>query len=349
MQDMLHYIEAEPQIYADILANRQTLLSELLDDQATMYKNVVIFATGSSSNAAFAAQPYMSQQLGIPVFVEEPSFTANYMLHLQPDTLYIAISQGGHSYSTIEMVKRVQAINGRIYTITGDENSPIAKLSQHVIPLGMPIEEMPYVTAGYSATILTLMLLALELGKQDQASYQTNLAAIENIVTDLPRIIDAAKEWVAHYSDVFDTVQRVIFVGYGGTYGVAREGETKITETVRITALGKEVEEYMHGPYIGLHASDHVIFIEPNGKLQERVAKLQKFLTGKVAKVVRITNGQVDRQDDLGLALPTDELLAPLFMTIPIHLLAYTASARKQINLKVSAFPDFDPITNSKI
>ncbi|WP_423710547.1 SIS domain-containing protein [Latilactobacillus curvatus] len=130
---------------------------------------------------------------------------------------------------------------------------------------------------------------------------------------------------------------------------MAREGETKITETVRITALGKEVEEYMHGPYIGLHASDHVIFIEPNGKLQERVAKLQKFLTGKVAKVVRITNGQVDRQDDLGLALPTDELLAPLFMTIPIHLLAYTASARKQINLKVAAFPDFDPITNSKI
>lgn len=83
MQDMLHYIEAEPKIYADILANRQTILRALLNDKSTAYKNVVIFATGSSSNAAFAAQPYMSQQLGIPVFVEEPSFTANYMLHLQ--------------------------------------------------------------------------------------------------------------------------------------------------------------------------------------------------------------------------------------------------------------------------
>lgn len=349
MHDMLHYIETEPQIYNSILENRKTLFHDLLDKQPLKYKNVVIFATGSSSNAAFAAQPYMSQQLGIPVFIEDPSFTANYMLDLQPDTLYLAISQGGHSYSTIEMVKRIQEIDGQIYTITGDKQSPIAKLSKHVIPLNMPIEEMPYVTAGYGATILTLMLLALELKKQDKLNYQVNISAIEKIVHELPQIIQASKKWVANYSDEFDTLERVIFVGYGGTYGVAREGETKITETVRITALSKEVEEYMHGPYIGLHASDHIIFIEPNGKLQERVYKLQQFLTGKVAKVVRITSSQVETSSDLGLNISTNELLTPLFMTIPIHLLAYVASAKKGINLTVSAFPDFDPITNSKI
>lgn len=353
MKDMLYYIQSERQLYENILEQHQMLLDCVLSNKKQSYKSIVIFATGSSSNAAFAAQPYMIARLGIPVSIEEPSTAANYMLTLQADTLYIAISQGGHSYSTIEMVKRVQKMGGQIYTMTSDEMSPITQISEHVISMGMAIEEMPYVTAGYSATILLLILLALELssitGKLTETDYQKDIQDIKVIIQNIPMIIEQSKEWVMQYLPEFEVVQRVVFIGYGGVYGVAREGETKITETVRITAFGKEVEEYMHGPYIGLHVTDHVIFIEPNGKLENRSSKLHLFLKNKVARILTISNKNRAGAENLNFDIGVNELLTPLFMTIPIHLLAYFTSKEKHIDLTKSAFSDFDQITNSKI
>lgn len=160
MKNMEDYIHKEPSIYKNILENRKQILEPMIKWAHSEYRAVVIFATGSSSNAAFSAQLYMSAKLGIPVYIEEPSLSGNYMLHLDKNTLYIAISQGGHSYSTIHLVKEIEKQGGTIFTITSDLTSPIAKEAKCVIGMGMEVEEMPYVTAGYSATILILNLLA---------------------------------------------------------------------------------------------------------------------------------------------------------------------------------------------
>lgn len=97
------------------------------------------------------------------------------MLHLNKNTLYIAISQGGHSYSTIHLVKEIERQGGIVFTLTSDLTSPIAKESTRAIDLGMGIEEMPYVTLGYSATILMLNLMALELALYKRKCWKKNI------------------------------------------------------------------------------------------------------------------------------------------------------------------------------
>ncbi|WP_088816149.1 MULTISPECIES: SIS domain-containing protein [Listeria] len=354
MKNMEHYIHAEPEIYTNIMRNRKQILAEIIQMEHKTYHSIVIFATGSSSNAAFGAQLYMSAKLGIPVYIEEPSISGNYMLHLDKNTLYVAISQGGHSYSTIHLVEEIQKRGGTIFTVTSDVTSPIAKAAEHVIEMGMGIEEMPYVTAGYSATILILNLLALEMalatGKVTTEQYEFDLAEMQKIATKLPALITKAIKWVDERTPEWLKANRIFFIGYGSTYGVAREGETKVTETIRITAFGKELEEYMHGPYIGLSADDYVIFLEPEGILLERADKLKEFLHGHVSRVETIyANGDKAKHGDLALDIQTEELLASLFMTVPVHLLAFKVSQEKGINLEKSAFPEFDTITKSKI
>ena len=353
MKDMKYYIDLEQAIYTNILAQADQLLAKILNAQFD-FSEVVIYATGSSANAAYGASVYLAKCLQVPVHVKEPSIDANYMLYLKKDVLYLAISQGGHSYSILEMIENAQKAKVNIFVITSDPKSPVAKKSKNVILMGIPIEEMPYVTAGYSATILLLDLLALKLGLKKQTltfeDYQEQLQQIKCIIKNLSAVIKRSQIWLTENMPIFKQAKRMIFIGYGATYGIAREGETKITETTHITALGKELEEYMHGPYLGLHEDDCIIFLEPNGKLKERATNLKKFLNLHVNDVLTIYTTKGTKKTDLNLQITgINECLAALYMTIPLHLLAYELAKIKEIDLTCTTYREFDQITGSKI
>ncbi|GEL15866.1 SIS domain-containing protein [Pediococcus cellicola] len=355
MKSIEDYVNLEAQFYEDVLTNKDQLFANCFNEiNLNEIDNIVIYATGSSSNAAFSARPFMSKILKMPVYVEEPSIAANYGLYANKHTLYLAISQGGHSYSTIHMVKELESHEQKVFVLTSDLQSPIATTSKNVISMGMPVEEMPYVSAGYSVTILDLMLIALTISQKRQTITIGQVEAchqkIQEITLAIPDVIRKSTNWVNKVIDQYTEANRIWFIGYGAAYGVAREGETKITETVRITSLGKELEEYMHGPYLGLHETDRIIFVEPHGKLEHRADLLKQFLQEHVSHISTIfANDGSTKIDDLALKIDTDELLASLFLTIPVHLLAYRLSQRKKNDLEVSTYPDFDKITGSKI
>lgn len=355
---MEYYISSEAKNYRSVYLNYVELLKQIIQkyvENEAKYKSIVLFATGSSSNAAFGAVPFMTERLGIPVYVEEPSIAANYHSNFREDILYIAISQGGHSASTIKIVNELRHKKIDIFVLTSDLSSPIAETGATIIPMGMEVEEMPYVTLGYSITVLLLILFASEVAyrikKTSSAIYEKDKKEIELVIENMPKIVEISEEWTDKYLIQSCDMKRVYFIGYGAAYGVAREGETKVTETVHITAQGKELEEYMHGPYLGLHNSDRFVFIEPQGRLEDRAKKLQNFLKLHSNHVSVIGKNQFynSEVDILNLNTNVSELLVALFMTIPVHLLAYKLSKSKNIDLEILPYPEFDEITKSKI
>lgn len=356
MKSIADYVALEPEYYQNILDNYQTLFTQHIDlSKIKQLNSIVIFATGSSSNAAYGARSLMSKILKVPVYIEDPSIAANYLHYSDPNTLYFAISQGGESYSTIHLVEEFIKSNQTIYTLTSNPNSPLYKVSNHVLSMGIPIEEMPYVSAGYSVTILDLILISLVIaqknGNLNEQQFNSYLDQLQKVTHLLPKVIEQSQMWVNQYQNQFYHAKRVIFIGYGATYGVAREGETKFTETVRNTAFGKELEEYMHGPYLGLHEDDHIVFLEPHGQLAQRANLLKVFLDKYVKNVSTIyaNNSNNIKEEDLCLNVDIDELYASLFMTVPVHLLSYQVSRLKGHNLEKSTYPEFDEITSSKI
>lgn len=356
MKSIEDYVNLEPQYYQSVLDNYQSLFGDkFTKDEVTKFDNVVIYATGSSSNAAYGALPFMSKILKMPVRIEEPSISENYLLNVKKNTLCLAISQGGHSYSVVKLIERLQEAGHKVYTLTSELYSPVAKISKNLLLMGMPVEEMPYVSAGYSVEILDLLLITLTIASVKNqitsACYQKYLTELTSIVQAMPSVIKRSSQWVDLHLSEFSNAQRIMFIGYGAAYGVSREGETKITEAVRISSWGKELEEYMHGPYLGLKHDDFVICLEPNGKLQKRQELLQQFLNKHIEHVYSIYAGVAQNlgNHDLSLQVETNELLSALFMTAPVHLLAYRLSQKKGIDLQHSAYPDFDEITASKI
>lgn len=356
MKSIADYVRLESKYYQDILNNYQMLFTNIINlKKAKQLNTVVIFATGSSANAAYGARPLISKILQIPVYVEDPSMAASYLYYNDPNTLYLAISQGGESYSTVHLVQEFLKNKQSIYSLTSNPESPLYKVSNHVLPMGMPIEEMPYVSAGYSVIILDLMLIALvvaqKIGKISVQQFVSYIDQFKKITYRLPLVIEQSQDWVNQHQDQYYQAKRVILIGYGATYGIAREGETKFTEMVRNTAFGKELEEYMHGPYLGLHPDDYIIFIEPHGHLAPRAKSLKVFLNKYVNNISTIyaNNSDSAKSGDLCLNIECNELLTSLFMTIPIHLLSYQVSQLKGHNLEKSTYPEFDQITKSKI
>jgi len=354
MKSIKDYVGLEQGFYQSVFENRDKLYGDKFDQSALKnISNIVIFATGSSSNAAYSALPFMSKTTGLPIYIEEPSIAANYLLNFNDDTLYLAISQGGHSYSIINLVQKFEQNGKKIFALTSDEKAPVYKVSDHVLSMGMPVEEMPYVSAGYSVTILDLMFISMEIGKTlghlDQNQKESYELSIKQVIENIPDVIAKSNTWIDKNIQTFNKAKRMIWIGYGSTYGVAREGETKVTETVHISSWGKELEEYMHGPYLGLHDDDVIVFIDPNGMLEDRVNRLKKFLALHVENVISINSKKSGSEKDLTFGIDCDELLASLFMTIPVHLMSFKLSQLKGNDLTVSAYPEFDRITASKI
>lgn len=352
MKSMLDYIKKEEEINNSIIENEK-LLQPLSNLRKGTYRDVVIFATGSSSNAAQSAYIFMQETLQIPVYIKEPSIAMNYERKWSSDTLYLAISQGGRSYSTIELVKYLQSINIQIFVLTSDLNSPIADVGHDVIDLGMGIEEMPYVTAGYTATILVLWLLALEVGFKNGSltdeTYKKNREEIKKVICLSDQIIETTDEWYQKNEEDLIDKRRFVFIGYGASYGVAKEAETKFTEILHLPAHGHELEEYMHGPYLGLQKEDALFLIDANGKLSERMVLLRKFLNKHMDKTYLVTNGNEGQEGDLVFDFSINENMAPLIMTIPFHLISFYISQKQGTDLTKSYYPDFDKITGSKV
>lgn len=352
MKSMLDYIKKEEEINNSIIENEK-LLQPLSNLRKGKYRDVVIFATGSSSNAAQSAYIFMQETLQIPVYIKEPSIAMNYEKKWSSDTLYLAISQGGRSYSTIELVKYLQSINIQIFVLTSDLNSPIADVGHDVIDLGMGIEEMPYVTAGYTATILVLWLLALEVGFKNGSltdeTYKKDREGIKKVICLSSQIIETTDEWYQKNEEDLIDKRRFVFIGYGASYGVAKEAETKFTEILHLPAHGHELEEYMHGPYLGLQKEDALFLIDANGKLSERMVLLRKFLNKHMDKTYLVTNGDKGQEGDLVFDFSINENMAPLIMTIPFHLISFYISQKQGTDLTKSYYPDFDKITGSKV
>lgn len=351
---MQYYIEREPEINQKIFEN-QDLREGVRGIDLSKMRSVTIFATGSSANAAHGARIYMQHILGIPVDVKEPSLAMHYDHYFNDQTLYIAISQGGHSYSVVQLVKFLQDEEVPVFVMTSDLKSPLAQISKHVIPFGMEKEEMPYVTAGYTATILLLWLIALEIAIENQKitpqNYQSERDQIQQTLELADQVIQRTNNWYAYaaHQDHLLQAERFVFISYGASYGVALEAETKFSEILHLPCHGHELEEYMHGPYLALDPKDILFLIDPAGKLTERMGLLRQFLDRHMDITYQVgMKGRAQNQDlDLQIDLP--EYFAPLVMTIPFHLMSYYLSEAHQYDLTQSFYPDFDEITYSKI
>ncbi|HGH4039167.1 SIS domain-containing protein [Enterococcus sp. C76] len=349
MVTMQDYIYEEKEVLSTILKKNDFSTRK----QMKKTTNLLMLATGSSYNACLAAKLALESYGELTVDIQEPFHFAHYgKLSPSIDTV-IAVSQSGKSASTVEAVKMIQKQEIPIIAVTNDVQSPLALEATQIIDLGAGIETVGFVTKGYSATVLQLLLLGLGIGisknnisKEIEQNYMQQL---QKIIDHLPVIIQKTEEFFDEYQSLFRLTQRFITIGYGPNWGTAKEAETKLTETIRVPSQGFELEAYMHGPYLEADASHLLFFIEGDNENKERSQKLRRYMSQYVGEALTITTKKARDEKTLGLAIECDEYLSILALVVPFQLFAYKIAAAKGIDLNKKIFEDFDTVLKSKL
>lgn len=349
---MLTYITEEPM-------TMKRIINEFNFDciQEKNIKRCLILATGSSYNACLAAKYYMEKTADIVITIQEP-FDFLHFGKIDPTLdCILAVSQSGKSASTIQAIEKVcKEVDIPSFVLTSDVMSPITKVAKQVIDLNMGIEKVGFVTKGYIATILNLMLLSLGIAKQKGAISNEELELEKEILfstTDLiGTIVEQSEDFFQTNKDILKNGQRFVCIGYGPNWGTAKEFETKFTETVRKPSQGFELEAYMHGPYLEANKEHILFFISTDHELSNRVTALREYMRPFVNACYTISINDEEQSESIGqLILSADipEKVTSLLTIVPIQYLAYQIATIQGTDLSIRIFDDFDQVLESKI
>ncbi len=349
---MMTYIEEQPAALEAILgAYPQHLASVEAFARQHPVRRLLVLATGSSLNAAMCARYFFEHRFGLLVEIKEPYNFVHYEA-IDPHTdMVLVVSQSGKSASTLAAMEKVQAAGLPVFALTADPDSPIGRRCDQVLDIHTGIEKVGFVTRGFSATVLNLLLIALTLARAqqqiDERETQDTLAALHQLAAAIPDTIARTEAFFERHLQDLQSGTRFIAIGEGALTGVAKEFETKFTETVRVPSGGFELEAYMHGPYLEANAEHVMFFIEdaPNPRLRA----LRDYMAPAVNRAFLITLTDKEEENTLALNCRLPHLLSPLLLIVPLQILAWRTACAKGIDLSVRIFDDFDRVLKSKI
>ncbi len=140
--------------------------------------------------------------------------------------MVIAISQSGKSASTLEAMRKVQAQGRPVFALTADPQSPLGKASDYPLDILTGIESVGFVTRGFSATVLNLLLIALLIARQQQrlteSQVEEYVAQLQRIAATLPLVIVRTEAFIHQHQAVLRNGTRFVATGYGALVGVAK-------------------------------------------------------------------------------------------------------------------------------
>lgn len=246
--EMMDYIKEQAPLFAAVLADRKKIAAPFCGVCGEKKPGKLqLIASGTSRNAALAAAPFMAEVLGMDVLVQAPS-QVEAVRGERP--LAIVISQGGNSTNSLAVFDRLTGVP--TIAMTGNPYGYVNKKGDTYIEIPCGEEMAGPKTKGYTITILTLYLMALEYGLEcgrvTAEAYGEYIDALQAAAAQMPGNIAAAEAWVQANLESLKTLSVLYLVGKKQAMETATEGALKLMETLLIPAFAFDFEEFLHGP-----------------------------------------------------------------------------------------------------
>jgi glucosamine--fructose-6-phosphate aminotransferase (isomerizing) len=250
---------------------------------------------------------------------------------IEPDTLYVAVSQSGETIDTLLAVEEIRRKGGRVIGLVNVVGSAIARACDGGIYLHAGPEIAVASTKALTNMYVAFALLALQLGRVRDLS-----------IADGKRLVSALKALPARLDEVLkledDIVtmaaglsahESIFFVGRVRGYPVAREGAQKLKEISYRHAEAYQTSELKHGPLALISPEVPSVAIVPDDELTERNVAALHEIAARRGPLVVVTHAGVDlgELDAQRIDVPRLEReLDPILLTIPLQLLAFHAA-----------------------
>jgi len=294
-------------------------------------RRVKILGCGSAYYVGQMGASLIEELARIPADAEAASEFRYRNPVIEPDTLYVAVSQSGETVDTLLAVEEVRRKGGRVIGLVNVVGSAIARACDGGMYLHAGPEVAVASTKALSTMFVGFALLALQLGRVRDLSIADGkrlIAALDALPAQIQQILDREDE-LAAAAQRLAGAESLFFIGRVRGYPVAREGAQKFKEITYRHAEAYQTSELKHGPLALISPTLPTVAVVPDDELTERNAAALHEIAARKGPLVVITHAGVD----LGgvacerIDVPRSEReLDPLLLAVPLQMLAYHAA-----------------------
>ncbi|WP_394235868.1 glutamine--fructose-6-phosphate transaminase (isomerizing) [Pseudomonas anguilliseptica] len=346
---MLKEIHEQPKVVQRTLEGRlgtdQVLVQAFGPQAAELFakvRNVQIVACGTSYHAGMVARYWLEGLAGIPCQIEVASEFRYRKVVVQPDTLFVSISQSGETADTLAALRNAKEhapgqggylaslaiCNVGISSLVRE--SDLTLLTQAGPEIGVAS------TKAFTTQLVALMLLTLSLGQVrgtlDKALEAELVDELRRLPTRLGEAL-AMDSVVEKVSELFAEKHHSLFLGRGAQYPVAMEGALKLKEISYIHAEAYPAGELKHGPLALVDSDMPVVTVAPNNELLEKLKSNLQEVRARGGELVVFADQQAGMSNGEGTHVVNmphiHDALAPVLYTIPLQLLSYYVAVLK--------------------
>lgn len=290
---------------------------------------IVFTACGTSWHSSLFGEYLIEEVAQIPVEVEYASELRYRNPPMEESTLIFAITQSGETADTLAALREMKRKGHQTLAICNVVGSSIAQEADGGIYLHAGPEIGVASTKAYSSQCLSLILLALYLGRQRNLSYSRGRGMIEAI-KKLPEYVEAAlktNDAVRKIAEKYQKFDNFLYLGRHYNFPTALEGALKLKEISYIHAEGYPAAEMKHGPIALVDEKTPSVFVMPHGFIYEKVMSNLEEIKARGGPVIAIAAEGDERiaevADDVIYIPNVESYLQPIVAGVPLQLLSY--------------------------
>ena len=294
-------------------------------------QHVQIVACGTSYNSGMAARYWFEALAGVSCDVEIASEFRYRKFVTRPNSLLLTLSQSGETADTLAAL-RLAKEKGYMaaMTICNVAGSSLVRESDLAFMTRAGVEIGVASTKAFTTQLASMLMLVTAIGKLNghisDAKEQEIVKALQSLPAEIEKGLAFDKDIEALAED-FAEKNHALFLGRGEYYPIAMEAALKLKEISYIHAEAYAAGELKHGPLALIDADMPVIVVAPNNDLLEKVKSNIEEVRARGGQLYVFADKDAGFTENEGMKIITmpkiNEIVAPMFYTVPMQLLAY--------------------------
>ncbi len=254
---MLKEIHEQPRVLRSLIAQHskddQVALPDLNFEDAyfSNLQRIMIVSCGTAYHAAMYGQFLIEHLTNLAVETDLGSEFRYRSPRIEPDTLFVAVSQSGETADTLASLRLAREKNCKILSICNVPGSSLVRESDAVLFTNAGPEIGVASTKAYTAQLMSFALLGIHIGRarnEISAEHARELIQSLEAIPDAIHYVLERAEQIREIADKHHDGPSALYLGRRFNYPTALEGALKNKEISYQHAEGYAAGEMKHGP-----------------------------------------------------------------------------------------------------
>ncbi|MBX4181095.1 glutamine--fructose-6-phosphate transaminase (isomerizing) [Sodalis sp. CWE] len=306
-------------------------LSKIANAILSQVKHIHIIACGTSYHAAMVSRYWFESLARISCDIDIASEFCYRKPVIRSNSLLIALSQSGETADILAALQLAKKLNYLgLLAVCNVSGSSLVRQSDMSLMTRAGIEISVASTKTFTTQLAVLLILVIHIGLLCETITNRDvkdvILALQTLPSQLEKVLLLSKPIKALAKSFFNK-HHAFFLGRGSLYPIAMEGALKLKEVSYIHAEAYAAGELKHGPLALIDSTTPVIVVAPDNELLEKTKSNIEEVRARGGLLYIFSERDSDFTKDKKVKIITmphvEKIVAPIFYTVPLQLLAY--------------------------